>query len=38
VVDLPNSQVPVDVRQSGNQIHVDFLRTGLPPRCAAAST
>ncbi len=31
VVDLPNSQVPVDVRQAGNQIHVDFLRTGLPP-------
>jgi type IV pilus assembly protein PilQ len=30
VVDLPNSQVPVDVRQAGNQIHVDFLRTGLP--------
>ncbi|MGJ7915924.1 type IV pilus secretin PilQ [Massilia sp. LXY-6] len=31
VVDLPNSQVPVDVRQVGNQIQVDFLRTGLPP-------
>jgi type IV pilus assembly protein PilQ len=31
VVDLPNSQVPVDVRQAGNQVHVDFLRTGLPP-------
>ena len=30
VVDLPNSQVAVDVRQAGNQIHVDFLRTGLP--------
>jgi type IV pilus assembly protein PilQ len=30
VVDLPNSQVPVDVRQAGNQIHVDFLRTALP--------
>ena len=30
VVDLPNSQVPVDVRQAGNQITVDFLRTGLP--------
>jgi type IV pilus assembly protein PilQ len=30
VVDLPNSQVPVDVRQAGNQIHVDFMRTGLP--------
>lgn len=31
VVDLPNSQVPVDVRQAGNQIQVDFLRTALPP-------
>jgi type IV pilus assembly protein PilQ len=31
VVDLPNSQVPVDVRQAGNQIHVDFLKTALPP-------
>jgi type IV pilus assembly protein PilQ len=30
VVDLPNSQVPVDVRQAGNQIHVDFMRIGLP--------
>jgi type IV pilus assembly protein PilQ len=30
VVDLPNSQVPVDVRQAGNQIHVDFLRTSVP--------
>jgi type IV pilus assembly protein PilQ len=30
VVDLPNSQVPVDVRQAGNQIQVDFLRTSLP--------
>lgn len=30
VVDLPNSQVPVDVRQAGNQITVNFLRTGLP--------
>jgi type IV pilus assembly protein PilQ len=30
VVDLPNGQVPVDVRQVGNQIQVDFLRTGLP--------
>jgi type IV pilus assembly protein PilQ len=30
VVDLPNSQVPVDVRQAGNQIQVEFLRTGLP--------
>jgi type IV pilus assembly protein PilQ len=31
VVDLPNSQVAVDVRQAGNQIVVDFLKTGLPP-------
>jgi type IV pilus assembly protein PilQ len=31
VVDLPNGQVPVDVRQSGNQILVDFLGTGVPP-------
>jgi type IV pilus assembly protein PilQ len=30
VVDLPNGQVPVDVRQAGNQIQVDFLRTGVP--------
>jgi type IV pilus assembly protein PilQ len=30
VVDLPHSQVPVDVRQAGNQIQVDFLRTSLP--------
>jgi type IV pilus assembly protein PilQ len=30
VVDLPHGQVPVDVRQSGNQIQVDFLRTALP--------
>jgi type IV pilus assembly protein PilQ len=30
VVDLPNSQVPVDVRQAGNQIQVDFLKTSLP--------
>jgi type IV pilus assembly protein PilQ len=30
VVDLPSSQVAVDVRQAGNQIHVDFLRTALP--------
>jgi type IV pilus assembly protein PilQ len=39
VVDLPNNQVAVDVRQVGNKIQVDFLRTGLPPkRCAGAST
>ena len=31
VVDLPNGQVGVDVRQAGNQVIVDFLRTGLPP-------
>ncbi|MFK3739678.1 type IV pilus secretin PilQ [Massilia sp. TN1-12] len=31
VVDLPNGQVGVDVRQAGNQIQVEFLNTGLPP-------
>ncbi len=31
VVDLPNGQVAVDVRQAGNQILVDFLKTGVPP-------
>jgi type IV pilus assembly protein PilQ len=30
VVDLPNSQVAVDVRQVGNKVLVDFMRTGLP--------
>ena len=30
VVDLPNSQVGVDVRQAGNTVVVDFLKTGLP--------
>jgi type IV pilus assembly protein PilQ len=30
VIDLPNSQVPVDVRQAGNQILVDFMRIGVP--------
>jgi type IV pilus assembly protein PilQ len=30
VVDLPNSQVAVDVRQVGNQVLVDFMNTGLP--------
>ncbi|MES2129680.1 MAG: type IV pilus secretin PilQ [Pseudomonadota bacterium] len=30
VVDLPNSQVAVDVRQAGNTVLVDFLKTGLP--------
>ena len=38
MVDLPNGQVPVDVRQAGNQILLDFMRTGAaadaapPPR------
>ena len=31
VVDLPHSQVAVDVRQVGNTILVDFMKTGLPP-------
>jgi type IV pilus assembly protein PilQ len=31
VVDLPNSQVGVDVRQVGNTVLVDFINTGLPP-------
>ena len=31
VVDLPNGQVAVDVRQVGGKIQVDFLDTGLPP-------
>jgi type IV pilus assembly protein PilQ len=30
VVDLPNSQVAVDVRQAGDKVLVDFLNTGLP--------
>ena len=30
VVDLPNSQVAVDVRQQGSTVVVDFLKTGLP--------
>ena len=30
VVDLPNNQVAVDVRQVGGKIIVDFLKTGLP--------
>lgn len=30
VVDLPNNQVAVDVRQQGQQIIVDFLKVGLP--------
>jgi len=30
VVDLPPGQGGVDVRQAGNQIIVDFLRTGVP--------
>ncbi|KGF78847.1 secretin [Massilia sp. JS1662] len=31
VVDLPNGQVAVDVRQAGPKIFVDFLKTGVPP-------
>jgi type IV pilus assembly protein PilQ len=31
VVDLPNSQVAVDVRQVGNTVLVNFMNTGLPP-------
>jgi len=31
VVGLPNGQVAVDVRQAGNQILVDFMKTGVPP-------
>jgi type IV pilus assembly protein PilQ len=30
VVDLPNSQVAVDVRQAGDKITVDFMNAGLP--------
>ena len=30
VVDLPNNQVAVDVRQVGNAIVVDFMKTALP--------
>ncbi|MFD2365452.1 type IV pilus secretin PilQ [Pseudoduganella sp. GCM10020061] len=30
VVDLPNSQVAVDVRQQGDKVLVDFLKTSLP--------
>ncbi|MDC8760263.1 type IV pilus secretin PilQ [Janthinobacterium fluminis] len=30
VVDLPHSQVAVDVRQQGANVVVDFLKTGLP--------
>ncbi|RZI45074.1 type IV pilus secretin PilQ [Herbaspirillum sp. HC18] len=30
VVDLPNNQVAVDVRQQGPNIVVDFVKTGLP--------
>lgn len=30
VVDLPNNQVAVDVRQVGSKVVVDFLKTGLP--------
>ena len=30
VVDLPNNQTAVDVRQLGNRVQVDFLNTALP--------
>ena len=30
VVDLPNGNVAVDVRQLGNKVQVDFFQTGLP--------
>jgi type IV pilus assembly protein PilQ len=30
VVDLPHNQVAVDVRQQGDKVIVDFLKTGLP--------
>ena len=30
VVDLPNSQVAVDVRAVGNKLMVDFMKTGVP--------
>ena len=30
IVDLPHNQVAVDVRQVGNSIVVDFMKTGLP--------
>ncbi len=30
VVDLPHNQVAVDMRQAGNKIVVDFMKTGLP--------
>jgi type IV pilus assembly protein PilQ len=30
VVDLPDSQTPVDIRQQGQTVVVDFLRTSLP--------
>jgi len=30
IVDLPNSQIGVDVRQQGQKIVVDFLKTSLP--------
>jgi type IV pilus assembly protein PilQ len=30
VIDLPNSQVAVDVRQAGDKITVDFMNTALP--------
>ncbi|MEN9865868.1 MAG: hypothetical protein RL748_1458 [Pseudomonadota bacterium] len=30
VIDLPNNQIAVDVRQQGNKVIVDFLKTSLP--------
>ena len=30
VIDLPNSQIGVDVRQQGSKVIVDFLKTSLP--------
>ncbi len=30
IIDLPNNQIGVDVRQQSNSIVVDFLKTGLP--------
>lgn len=30
VIDLPNNQIAVDVRQQGNKVVVDFLKTSLP--------
>ena len=38
VVDLPSTQVGVDIRQQGQTLVVEFLRSTLPERCAAAWT